>query len=234
MARPLIASIEYNHNCICSDITERYPNANIVYLAEAGLCGDKIRHLFTVSGDEKMAFIDSARSHDTIHDVSILRKTADSVDISTVTQDDQGTAYALRESGCVFISNPVYQDGIEKIRIFAPSFSALGRFFDSLNNSYNVRIVSKHFLKEDEKITPENLIRSEFMEFLSAADLLTKRQIEAVKLASVYGYYEIPKRTSIAKIAERMDICESSASELLRKAEKKLLPAIAKIIQLQK
>ena len=72
------------------------------------------------------------------------------------------------------------------------------------------------------------------MEFMSVADNLTKRQMEILKLASAYGYYDIPKRVSIAQIAEKMDIGESAASELLRKAEKKLLPAIAKIVELQK
>ncbi|MFH2022979.1 MAG: helix-turn-helix domain-containing protein [Candidatus Micrarchaeota archaeon] len=234
MHKPLIANLEYSHNCVCSDLPERYQDTKITYLADAGQHKEQICHLFTVSGDDPMQFVNGIESHNTVSNVRILRKSNDSMDIMTTTKDDQSTAYALRTSNCAFISTPIYDAGIEKVRLFAPSFDALGKFVDSLHNSYNIKITSKHFLKDNEKIRPEEHIRTEFLEFVSAADGLTKRQMEILKLASSYGYYEIPKRISIAKIGEKMDIGESTASELLRKAEKKLLPAIAKIIELQK
>ncbi len=234
MQKPLIANLEYSHNCVCSDLPERYPDTKIIYLAETGQHGQYVRHLFTVSGEDPMHLVNGIESHNTVSNVEILRKNNNSIDIMTTTKDDQSTAYALRTSNCAFISTPIYDSGIEKVRLFAPSFGALRKFIDSLHNSYNIKVTSKHFLKNDEKIRPEEHIRTEFLEFISAADRLTKRQMEILKLASAYGYYEIPKRISIARIAEKMNIGESAASELLRKAEKKLLPTIAKIIELQK
>jgi predicted DNA binding protein len=233
MARPLLASIEYNHDCICSDIPERYPDTSITYLAELGEDRRNISHLFSVAGGDLRDFIDAIRRHRITRDVKVLRRGKGAAEIITVTKDDASTKYALKRSGCAFLSNPLYNGGIEKVHLFAPSFDALGRFLDSLKNSYNVRVASKHFLMEDEKIRPESLVRSGFLEFVSAADKLTKRQAEALKLASSMSYYDIPKRTSLAKIGDRMGVSEAAAGELLRKAERKLMPTIAKVLELQ-
>jgi predicted DNA binding protein len=233
MARPLIATIEYNHDCICSDVPERYPDTSIRYLAELGERGKAISHFFNVSGPEVPRFIKSLRAHPTSFDVRLVRRGRESSEIITVTKNDASTKYALKSSGCAFLSNPVYSGGIEKAHLFAPSFDSLKSFLDSLKNSYNVKVASKHFLKEDERVRPDSLIKSGFMEFVSAADLLTKRQAEALRLAGAMNYYDIPKHTSLEKIGRQMGISEAAAGELLRKAERKLMPAIAKIIELQ-
>jgi predicted DNA binding protein len=233
MARPLIATIEYNHDCICSDIPERYPDTSIRYLAELGERGKAISHFFNISGPQMPRFITSLRAHPTTYDIRIVRKGKESSEIISTTKKDASTKFALKKSGCAFISNPVYCGGIEKAHLFAPSFDSLKSFLDSLKNSYNVKVASKHFLKEDERVRPDSLIKSGFMEFVSAADLLTKRQAEALRLAGSLDYYDIPKRTSLERIGQQMGISEAAAGELLRKAERKLMPTIARIIEIQ-
>jgi len=233
MAKPLLASMEYSHNCICSDVPERYSDTHIKYLTELGEDKKKIAHMFNITGENIGRYLEAIRTHPTTINVRILRKQKNSADIVAVTKNDASTRFALNKTGCAFLSNPVYSGGIERINIFAPSFESFRRFIDSLENSYNVKITSKHYLKNDEKILPENLIRSGFLEFLSAAGRLTKKQMQTLKLASNMNYYDIPKGTSLSKIGERMGISDAAAGELLRKAEKKLLPAIAKIIELQ-
>jgi len=233
MEKPLLASIEYNHNCICSDVPERYPDTSIRYLAELGEGKSDISHLFNISGGNIERYIESIRSHNITKDVKVLRKSGDSAEIIAVTRDDASTKYALKRSGCAFLSNPIYTGGIERIHLFAPSFESFKGFLDSLKNSYNIKVTSKHYLKDNERIRPESLIRSGFLEFVSAADKLTKRQADALRLASSMRYFDIPKRTSLAKIGEKMGISEAAAGELLRKAEHKLMPTIAKIVELQ-
>ncbi|MCI0503706.1 helix-turn-helix domain-containing protein [Candidatus Micrarchaeota archaeon] len=233
MAKPLIATIEYNHDCICSDVPERYPDTSIRYLAELGEWGKAISHFFNISGADVPRFIKSLRAHPTTFDVKTVRKGKFGQEIITITKKDASTKFALKQSGCAFLSNPIYGGGIEKAHLFAPSFDSLRIFLDSLRNSYNVKVASKHYLKEDERIRPDSLVKSGFMDFVSAADLLTKRQAEALRLAGGMDYYDIPKRTSLAKIGDRMGISEAAAGELLRKAERKLMPAIAKIIEYQ-
>jgi predicted DNA binding protein len=48
---------------------------------------------------------------------------------------------------------------------------------------------------------------------------LTDRQATALEAAVRVGYYEIPREGSISDIADRLDCAESTAGELVRKAE---------------
>ena len=56
--------------------------------------------------------------------------------------------------------------------------------------------------------------------------------MEVFDLACRYGYYEEPKKISIAELADKLAISESTYAELLRKAERKLLPILSDILRI--
>jgi len=232
MSKPLIAGIEYNHDCICSDVPERFPDTSIRYLAELGEDRKAISHLFQISGSDVKIFIDSIRSHHTTYGVKVIQKSERSALVIPRTGRDVSTKLALKESGCSFVSNPIYYSAVEKVNVFAPSFENLRSFLDHLKYSYNVKVVSKRFLKDDESVRFENLERSGYLELSTAASRLTKKQAKVLKLAAEGDYYAIPRGTSLSDIAAQLDVSEAAASELLRKAERKLLPSLAKIIDI--
>jgi predicted DNA binding protein len=233
MAKPLIISLEYNHDCFCSDVPERYQDTSIRYIAELGLTNKSISHIFNIRGGEVNKFLDAIRKHPITYNLSVLRKTKDFAEIVAVSREDVSTRHAMNRSGCAFISYPIYDSGIEKAHMFAPSFEAFKHFLDSLKNSYNVKVTSKRYLGEDEGFDSESLMRSGYLDLFSAAGRLTRRQAEALRLASDLGYYEMPKLARLSHIAEKMGTSEAAAGELLRKAEKKLLPTLSRIVQLR-
>ncbi len=53
--------------------------------------------------------------------------------------------------------------------------------------------------------------------------LLTERQAEVVDLAIEEGYYEVPRRCSITRLAELLDVSKSTVSGVLHRAESKLV-----------
>jgi DNA-binding CsgD family transcriptional regulator len=59
----------------------------------------------------------------------------------------------------------------------------------------------------------------------SMLDSLTDRQREVLETARDVGYYEVPRRTTIDAIADRLDIDSSTASEHLQRAERHLVDA---------
>lgn len=57
----------------------------------------------------------------------------------------------------------------------------------------------------------------------SVLDSLTDRQREVLETARDVGYYEVPRRTTVDAIAERLDIDSSTVSEHLQRAERHLV-----------
>jgi len=56
----------------------------------------------------------------------------------------------------------------------------------------------------------------------AAADL-TDRQFEAIETATALGYYAVPREASMSTVAAELDVADSTASELLRRAESRLM-----------
>lgn len=52
---------------------------------------------------------------------------------------------------------------------------------------------------------------------------LTDRQFEALETATRLGYYAVPRDAPLADVAEELGIAEATASELLRRAESRLM-----------
>lgn len=59
----------------------------------------------------------------------------------------------------------------------------------------------------------------------SLAGRLTHRQLEAVTVARARGYYEVPREGTLEEVADALGCSESSASRLLRDAERHLVNA---------
>lgn len=56
-------------------------------------------------------------------------------------------------------------------------------------------------------------------------DLLTERQERALGRAAALGYFEIPRRIQLGELSERLDMSTSALSELLRRAQARLISA---------
>lgn len=59
-----------------------------------------------------------------------------------------------------------------------------------------------------------------------ASSLLTPRQYEAVETALDHGYYDTPRRASLTDVAESMGIDKSTLSDLLHRAEERLVKSL--------
>ena len=55
---------------------------------------------------------------------------------------------------------------------------------------------------------------------------LTDRQREALSTAHELGYYETPRKVSFEEVAAELDCASSTANELLRRAESKIIDAV--------
>ncbi len=232
--KPLIVELELTHNCFCTDVPEKMKDGRIKYIAYTGSTPHTVYHLFEVKSPDLNRALEMIRKHPRVREMQILRKTEQLAEIHVGADKDPSTADALLKSKCIFIEPAIYEGGIEKLVLMAPSDESFSDFLSHLDSSFDVKLKSKHYLKEKEKMSLDLFRSTGFLKFKAAADLTTDRQLEAFQLAAKNGYYDEPKRISIRELAEISGISEAAFSELLRKAEKKLLPILADIMKVVK
>ena len=99
--------------------------------------------------------------------------------------------------------------------------------------SYDRNVLSE-FLKGLEKQNYEHLeilqfknIKLNKIHFPAVAPDLTDRQKEVFELAVAEGYYDIPKRTDLTKLAKLMKISVATFQEHLKRAEAKIIPKLS-------
>jgi len=98
--------------------------------------------------------------------------------------------------------------------------------------SYDKNVLSK-FLQELRKQNYETLEILQFknvklnnVHFPSIMPNLTEKQKRAFELAVEHGYYDIPKRTELKKLAKLMNISLATYQEHLKRAEAKVVPKL--------
>lgn len=173
---------------------------------------DAVYFLSLVTGDLSVC-------RETVDDVEVIRR----ADFEPVDEDtfyayvvmdhrsaDATLMAALDTPGLVLVPPIVYADA-ETIRVTVlGEQKALSGLLDSFPEDVSVTVDS---------VSEGVPLRG------SLAGRLTRRQFEAAEVARDLGYYAVPREASLADVAAELDISESGASTLLRKAERALVDA---------
>jgi predicted DNA binding protein len=134
--------------------------------------------------------------------------------------------------------NLLYSDGTRALARYRSSDTGMYRLAanTTLPPEYPVVVRDGHFVYEltgsrDEfDALRENLAAAgldyELLSLVTRAEsagLLTDRQREVLGVARRVGYYEVPRQTTLQTVAGRVGIDKSTASEILRRAEGRLV-----------
>ncbi|WP_312907733.1 helix-turn-helix domain-containing protein [Natronosalvus caseinilyticus] len=128
----------------------------------------------------------------------------------------------LDEHGCLLLPPIRYADGARSIRLLALESAHLTHCYHDLLEDFDVTVESKRdlsFDSLDRNRTPDGI-----GEPLPA---LSRRQRQVFAAAYERGYYEIPRETSMAAVAESVGIDRRTADEHRRQAERKILESVA-------
>ena len=106
-----------------------------------------------------------------------------------------------RQTGASRLSIVTTADGaLLKVRL--PDREALSQYLDALReNGFTVELLRAHPADDNR--------RQEYG--------LSEKQAEALRAALQAGYFEVPRRTDLSRLAERFDISEQAFSERLRR-----------------
>jgi predicted DNA binding protein len=132
----------------------------------------------------------------------------------------------VERNSCLSIPPEVYYGGWEEYRVLGFRENDYKKMFQQLEQIGQVRIIEK-------RITSEKNIRDTFMVSLNRVfSQLTEKQVNSLIAALESGYYQIPKKVTTTQIADRNKVPRTTYEEHLRKAESKVLQAIAPYVRL--
>lgn len=126
----------------------------------------------------------------------------------------------VRRHGCLLIPPLKYIAGEKRARVLALDGDSLTAFYEDIAADFDVQVEAKSAIRSIQPDSP----------FLSNAAMLpefTERQREVFETAYSRGYYEIPRETTTAAIADELGIHRRTAETHLRVAERKLVDAFA-------
>ena len=133
----------------------------------------------------------------------------------------------VEEHGCLLVPPVVCEGGWDRFRVFCYDEAQMPAFFRALAAMGQFEILSKSPLGGP-------VVEQQFL--VSAADLLgslTAKQSEALLQAMRAGYYDVPRRATLQDIARSLGRPRTTMEEHLRKAEGKILLAVAPMVAMR-
>jgi len=232
---PLIVELKQVHNCTSIGVTNKLKDTKIKWLATVGIDEKTITNMFEVDTEYLKRIIAGLNKYPEVKEIKIIFLGDKKSHITIRQNKDLATGPALAKTGTMWMEPTWTEGGVDYVTMLAPNYKSLKEFMEIVKErGYDLSIKSKRFIDQKEKVSLDSFRTAGFSKLKFASELLTDRQLEAFDLACRHGYYETPKKISIEELALKLGITPSTCSELLRKAERKLMPILNEIIRIIK
>ncbi len=136
------------------------------------------------------------------------------------------TARLITENNCLLIPPIVYHRGWEHYKIVSFTPEGETRLYKNLEKNARLEILSKT------RIVNAGTGGGIRISILSLFSRMTNRQLSAIMTAYENGYYKSPRETTTENLAELMGVTRATYGEHMRKAENKIVSAIAPYLRL--
>ena len=136
--------------------------------------------------------------------------------------DDNVEGYLAAE-GCLLVPPLKYAEGGKLVRVLALTADSLAGVYRALAADFDVTVETK---REVSSVTPD----APLLTVDAVLPDLSARQREVFLAAYDHGYYELPRETTTAAVAERVGVERRTAEDHLRRAEKKLADALVEYL----
>lgn len=187
-------------------------------------CNDHCDLLY-VGGAEPEAVVEQVRS-----DVGVAERLDDGDRLVVVTDSclkrhETTIEQYLEPHGCLLAPPLRYENGTKFCRILALRSGALTDVYrDLVDDGYRVDVRSKREVSVPSRGSPLLSPESVLPEF-------TEQQRRALLAAHEKGYFELPRETTTTEIADELGVQRRTAEDHLRRAERKLVEAVAPYLQ---
>ena len=131
----------------------------------------------------------------------------------------------LARHDCLLLPPLRYADGEKLVRVLAVDPDDLTAVYrDLVAEGHDIHVERKRALSRLRQHRPLLTLEEVLPD-------LTDRQLEALLAAHDRGYYEVPRETTTADVADEMGVQRRTAEEHLRRAERKVVNAVRPYLQ---
>ncbi|WP_135536907.1 helix-turn-helix domain-containing protein [Halostella pelagica] len=184
------------------EVSRANPDTGFRVLAATANTATRVARI-EILGDDPTTICEAIRGYDSVIDLTVFEADADSRRIQVETTVPL-LMTSLQSSGVPLDMPFEVRDGEMTLEATIPqqNLSELGETLDDFGIAYTV-----------ERIQQE----------VESDSLLTDRQLWLLDEAIDRGYYDTPRRTSLVALADDLDIAKSTCSEILHRAEERVL-----------
>ena len=160
----------------------------------------------------------------------VLRKSFGQKNIQVITKTcrdlriSRSIGGVVEENSCLEMQPVLYGGGWETHTIIGFTEHDYKGVFKDLESLGPVEILAKRVYRE------KSMIDAFAVSLSSIFRELTTKQVEAIAEALQLGYYQVPKKISTEELAQKNGVPRTTFEEHLRKAESKVLRALAPFI----
>lgn len=130
----------------------------------------------------------------------------------------------LERHSCLLVPPIRYAEGAKFCVILGLNVADLASVYHDLREEASVDVITKRRI-EKTSVGPHPLA------FARRVPSFSERQRETLALAYDRGYYEIPRGTTTAELAAELGVSRRTAEDHLRRAENKLVDALAEYVR---
>lgn len=215
-------SFRLRHECPYRELSERFPDVTIRewYLSDCQV-------LEITTGESP--------SDDILEEIEklgkILHRSHGDSGLEVVTKAclcpvEDSIVDRFESHNCLYQPPTVHRQGWEQYSLIAFDEADIRALYADLEADREIDVLAKTGLEETR--LPHSMLTPVDQLFGS----LTDRQLAALQLALEHGYYEQPRRCSIADLARETTVARATFEEHLRKAENKLMRNTGQYIRL--
>ncbi|MEM0475536.1 MAG: helix-turn-helix domain-containing protein [Candidatus Norongarragalinales archaeon] len=183
--------------------------------------------MYELHADDIQRFIETLRKHKWVKEIRVIEKTRSHALAFIRSKHDTLMIETIARTRSAPLEPTLTREGKDTVAILVPDERALRALSSTLRDDFEIQLKYKKTL-EPGVLSKFNA--RDFMRMQIATSGLSEKQREAFLLATKRGYWNTPKRVDIAELARESGVDEATFSEHLRKAEAKLMPLLAELM----
>ena len=136
------------------------------------------------------------------------------------------TTSVIENNNCLQIPPTIYTGGWEYYRIIGFEQKSLTKLFNELEKMGELKVIGR------KPIRTGPLQHSFVISLNDLFSQMTEKQMHALMQALEAGYYRLPKKVTTERIAQLQNVPRTTFEEHMRKAESKLMSAVAPYVSI--